>query len=108
MIALAEILPHPIARKQEHYVSAYREMLLNSTYIAAMDVTAEVAVRAAHLRAQYNLKTPDALHLATAIEAGCQAFLTNDADLKRVPGIRVLVLDALELDASDGVQEGAE
>jgi len=27
--------------------------------------------------------------------AGCQAFLTNDNDLKRVPDLRIVVLDEL-------------
>lgn len=34
--------------------------------------------RAAELRARHDLKTPDALHLATAIEGGCEEFWTND------------------------------
>jgi predicted nucleic acid-binding protein len=50
------------------------------------------------LRARYNLRTPDALHVATRIDATCDAFLTNDAGIKRVIEIAVLVLDELELD----------
>jgi len=33
---------------------------------------------AAQLRAHHGLKTPDALHLAAAIEGGCDEFWTND------------------------------
>lgn len=33
---------------------------------------------AAELRARHRLKTPDALHLAAAIEGGCDEFWTND------------------------------
>jgi predicted nucleic acid-binding protein len=33
---------------------------------------------ATQLRAHRRLKTPDALHLAAAIEAGCNEFWTND------------------------------
>lgn len=33
---------------------------------------------ATELRARHRLKTPDALHLAAAIEAGCEEFWTND------------------------------
>ena len=36
---------------------------------------------ATRLRADYRLKTPDALHLAAAIEAGCDEFWTNDQRL---------------------------
>jgi predicted nucleic acid-binding protein len=35
--------------------------------------------------------------IAVAIEAGCQAFLTNDALLRRVGELRILVLEDLEV-----------
>jgi predicted nucleic acid-binding protein len=60
-------------------------------------VTASIAERAAELRAQFRLRTPDALQLATVIEAGGQAFLTNDSGLRRVTVLPVIVLDELEL-----------
>ena len=34
--------------------------------------------RALNLRIKHKIKTPDALHLATAIENGCTEFWTND------------------------------
>ena len=39
------------------------------------------------------LKTPDAIHAATALLAGCALFVTNDRGFKRVPGLRLAVLD---------------
>jgi uncharacterized protein len=49
--------------------------------------------RATDLRAKYpKLKTPDALHLAAAIESGCDVFVTNDAQLRTVTEIRVEVI----------------
>ncbi len=51
------------------------------------------AQRAALLRASYNLSLTDALQVAAALSAGCEAFLTNDFGLKRVTELRVLVLD---------------
>ncbi|MCC5664290.1 hypothetical protein LC653_10260 [Nostoc sp. CHAB 5784] len=45
---------------------------------------------------RYNLQLPDALQVAAAIIAGCEAFLTNDAALKRVTELRVLVVCELE------------
>ncbi|MBS3952720.1 MAG: PIN domain-containing protein [Methylomicrobium sp.] len=38
--------------------------------------------RALNLRVKHKIKTPDALHLATAIENGCTEFWTNDNRLK--------------------------
>ena len=33
---------------------------------------------AAHIRADHGLKTPDAIHLAAALESGCAELWTND------------------------------
>ena len=49
---------------------------------------------AADLRARFNLRTPDAIQVATAIIAGAQAFITNDARLKSVTEIPVLLISA--------------
>ena len=42
----------------------------------------------------------DARHAATAIQAECALFITNDADFRRVPGLPVVVLDDLLRDSS--------
>lgn len=59
-------------------------------------ITAEVCNRAAVIRARYNLRPLDSLHLATAIENGCERFLTHDIRLKSLPDIAV---DGLEADS---------
>jgi predicted nucleic acid-binding protein len=55
-------------------------------------LTAAVFDRAAQMRADPGFKTPDALHLAAAIEAGCDRLLTNDARLSRCTDIVVEIL----------------
>jgi predicted nucleic acid-binding protein len=55
-----------------------------------------VADQAANLRARHNLTLADALQVAVALSSGCDAFLTNDAALKRVEGLNVIVLDEFE------------
>jgi len=47
---------------------------------------------AADLRATTRLKTPDAIHAATALDAGCALFVTNDPAFRRVPRLNVAVL----------------
>ena len=98
VVTLTEVLPVPLKAKNAALVQAYQDILLNSREFECLALDRQTATRAADLRAQYNLKTPDALHLASALEAGCNAFLTNDLSLKRVTEVRVLVLDDLELD----------
>jgi predicted nucleic acid-binding protein len=48
---------------------------------------------AARRRAKYNLRLPGPLQMAAAISNGCDAFLTNDAQLARVTESKVLVID---------------
>lgn len=60
-------------------------------------MTASIAETAAELRARYNLRTPDALQIAVALENNCDAFLCNDNGLKRVTELKILILDELEL-----------
>ena len=46
--------------------------------------------RAIEIRARFpKIKTPDAIHLASAVELGCDVLLTNDADMKLFSGIKV-------------------
>lgn len=94
-ITLTEVLTLPFETGNVSYQRAYREMLLNTASITTLPVTASIAEKAAELRARHRLRTPDALHIATALVSGCDAFLTNDLKLKRVTEIQVLVLGEL-------------
>lgn len=60
--------------------------------VRVLPLTAAVCDRAAALRAKYRFKTPDAMHLAAAIEHGCERFLTNDVKLQSCTEITVEVL----------------
>jgi len=97
VMVLTEVLAHPIRLKESGIQRAYHRILRNSTNFRLIPLQESTAVEAANFRAHYNLRTPDALHIATALEAGCEAFLTNDHALRRVSEIRALVLDDLEL-----------
>jgi len=47
----------------------------------------DVVDLATEIRAQYNFKTPDSLHLAAAVISNCDIFMTNDQRLNRYTGI---------------------
>jgi uncharacterized protein len=44
---------------------------------------------ATDIRAHYGFKTPDSIHLATAVISRCDIFLTHDSRLERFTGITV-------------------
>lgn len=56
-------------------------------------ITPAVFRRATVIRAYHGFGTLDALHLAAAVEGGCQHFLTNDARLSGFPDLTVEVLN---------------
>jgi len=95
VITLIEVLTQPMRIGAAALQAQYKDLLVNSQYFETVDVDPEFAVVAASLRARYNLRTPDAIQVAAAIGAGCEAFLTNDVGLRRVNELRVIVLDDL-------------
>ncbi|MBC7814560.1 MAG: type II toxin-antitoxin system VapC family toxin, partial [Burkholderiales bacterium] len=98
VITLSETLTKPLKTGDKVVEQAYRALFQQTHYITLLPINISVAERTADLRARYNLKTPDALHLAAALDSGCNAFLTNDLALKRVTEIHVLALDEMDLD----------
>jgi predicted nucleic acid-binding protein len=64
---------------------AGRDMVLCGLTIAIVD-------EATRFRAKYHLRTPDALHLASAIVCKAKNFLTGDKNLARVTEIVVEIV----------------
>jgi len=95
-LTLTETLTKPLKVNDNAVAQAY-EGFLKTPPIQLISITPQIAQSAAQLRATYNLKTPDALHVAVAIYENSDAFLTNDKGIKRVQEITVLILDELEL-----------
>lgn len=97
-ITLTETLTKPLRDNDQRLTANYLNLFQNTRYVRLISIDAGIATRAAQLRSTYSLKTPDALQVATAIAMGCQAFLTNDAGIKRVHDLAILMVDELELD----------
>jgi predicted nucleic acid-binding protein len=89
-VTIVEVLVHPLRFKRTKLVEAYHELFM--TYLRVIDLSSVIAEKAATLRAAHNLKTPDAIHIATALDQEADFFLTNDAKLSRLPQPQVLVL----------------
>jgi len=100
-LTLTETLMKPLQNDDKVLVDQYRTMFYQTRGITTVGITPKIGDRAAVLRAKYNLKTPDALHVAVAIDVGCDALLTNDLELKRVTELTVLLLGELELPESE-------
>jgi len=95
VVTLLELLVHPYRRNDSQLADEYREILLHSGNITCMEVTTEIAERAAILRSEHPIRTPDAIQMGTALIASATYFLTNDARLPSLPGLKILMLDQL-------------
>ena len=89
-ITLAEVLTGPCKAGQIALTKRYERALSGYTLIS---VTPSIAALAAQLRAQYRLKLPDAIQLATALDAGAAALVTHDRDFSQVTGMAILTGD---------------
>jgi predicted nucleic acid-binding protein len=95
-ITLVEVLVGPYKAGRSDVAAQYQQILLHSSAIEVIVLSNEIALRAAALRAAFQLRSPDAIQIATCIESEADFFLTNDLKLRHVTGINVLTLADLE------------
>jgi len=93
-VTLLEVLVHPLRSNNTALAAEYRDILLNSN-LMTVDVSSTIAEQAARLRAVHNIRTPDAIQISAAINAGASHFFTNDIRLPEIPAIHILSLDSL-------------
>jgi predicted nucleic acid-binding protein len=88
-ITLLECLVQPFRSKSIDLAARYKTLFRNFPHLSVIPVSEEIAEKAAGLRAQYQLKTPDAIQIATAMICDSYVFLTNDEDLPKIKEIPI-------------------
>ena len=91
-LTLLEVLVQPLRHNRLDLVEKYEEILNNSPNFDIYQIDFFTSKKAAELRAAYNLKTPDAIQLATSILKKADYFFTNDKKLKQVKEVEVITL----------------
>jgi predicted nucleic acid-binding protein len=89
-LTLCEVLVMPFRLNNTEVVNIYRQLIEGSGAFNLLPTKRETYIRASLIRAQMGLKMADAIHMATAMECGCEVFVSNNAGLK-VPKGMVLV-----------------
>jgi len=91
-LSLMETLIGPLKKGNVTLVADY-EHLFAHTGLRLLPITRPVLHEAARLRATISgLRTPDALHAATALLFQSALFITNDDGFRRIPGLPLVVL----------------
>jgi uncharacterized protein len=81
----------PLKRNDAAVLAAF-DGFFSRSEVQLSPLSAAVFDRAAQMRADLGFKTPDAIHLAAAIEDGCDVFLTNDTRLAKCTDIAIEIL----------------
>jgi len=92
-VSLTEILVKPIREGNLTLEKQYKLLFSHFPNLTILPIDNIVAERAAYLRGKYNIKTPDALIVATALVANADLFITNDQRLEIVKEIKCVSLD---------------
>ena len=90
-LILMETLVVPLRNANNTLIAEYEQLLLSSQ-MRLIPISQSVLRQAATLRATTNLKTPDAIHAATALSVNCTQFITNDKSFRNVSSLPVVVL----------------
>ncbi|MHC4202747.1 MAG: type II toxin-antitoxin system VapC family toxin [Planctomycetota bacterium] len=91
-LSLLETLVEPLRHGDEEKAQRFREIVRDSPGVEYRAIDDEVLEKAASLRAETGLRTPDAILVATSILAGCDVLITNDARLKGAAGPGAILL----------------
>ena len=95
-LSVLEVMTGPLKTGSQHLVDAYEELLMG-TEIRLIPVDMQILRDAANLRAQASLRTPDAIHAATAALVNCDLLITNDLAFRSLNSVNVQILkDVIE------------
>ena len=94
-ITMTELLVQPYRDSDQRRVHQFYALLSTYPNLDWIAPRLEIADIAARLRALHRLRTPDALHAATAVYAQVTGLITNDSVFQRVGAFETLVLDSV-------------
>jgi len=89
-LTLLETLVVPYRVGDQDLIERYQRLLTGSRGLTCEPIGNPILEAAAMIRANTDVRTPDAVQLATAIRAGCTTFVTNDRRLPSLGRLEVL------------------
>ncbi len=92
VIGMVEILTGPKIQDRTDLAAQYERHIRKFPHLSVLNLNERIVWFASDLRAKYGIATPDAIHIATAIDAGANKFITNDKALTKIREIAVELL----------------
>jgi uncharacterized protein len=83
-LIFAELLVPIYRNKDIKQAETIFRLLSNFPNMHIVSVTPQISVRAAQIRSIHGMRTPDAIHAATALEASADAIITRDKEFQKI------------------------
>ncbi len=95
-ITLMEIIVKPLSLGRNDIARKYEALLMNFPNFEVVDLDRDVIHLATRLRAEYRLRTPDALQVSACVLHEAKVFITNDRQIYRIKEkLDIAVMDYL-------------
>lgn len=94
-LTLLELTVRPLQLGRQDTADDYEMLLSYFPNLELLPISREILLEAAALRARYRLRTPDAIQIATGLQAGTTLAVTNDDAWRDLPMIETLILSDL-------------
>lgn len=91
-LTLLELIVRPLQLGRQDAADDYETLLSYFPNLQLEPVTREILLEAAGLRARFRLRTPDAIQLATGLQAGATLAITNDEAWRDLTVIETVIL----------------
>jgi predicted nucleic acid-binding protein len=95
-VTLAECLFGAHRLGSDALARAYIDLLDRPALLRLLRVDRAILELAAAMGAKVGAKLIDAIHLASAVSAGCDTFVTNDKSIRAPKGLRIVQLMEIE------------
>lgn len=90
VLVLIEVLTGYRKANDEILEQEFKQMMREFPNIEVHNIDYKLIDKVVDLRTKYNIKTPDAIHLAAAIENQAEVFITNDKSLNKIKEIKII------------------
>ena len=92
-VTMTEVLVPAYRQRNQKLIDNFYGLLSTYPNLEWISIDLQVADIAAQVRAEHNLRTPDALQAATALQGQATALVTNDPVFRKIRGFAPIVLD---------------
>ena len=94
-LAMSEVLVQPYRQQSPEEIARVKSLFTRDALVEIVGHDEKTFDLAAQIRARHGLRLIDALHYATALNAGCRFLISNDIDFKRASALEIILISDL-------------